>query len=118
MTKREEAQFGLRIYPYCEVHGSRDMLSSLQAELLNVSVTSSLRPKFLRIQGIQNCSILTGVLDKDGREWWFKAVGLFVKGEHLKKKGILKIVRMRPPTKNKALRIKNQDIIQVLMESR
>ena len=117
VTRRDEAQFGVRIYPYCEVHGNREDLSSLQAELLNISVTSSLRPKFLRIQGIQNCRILTGFLDKKNRDWWFKAVELFVKGEHLKKKGILRIAKMRPPTKNKALRIKNQDIVQTLMES-
>ena len=118
VTRREEAQFGLRVYPYCEVHSDRDRLASLQAELLNISVTSSLRPNFLRIQGIQNCRILTGFLNKEGREWWFKAVGLFVNVEHLKKKGILKIVKMRPPVKNKSLRIKNQVVVQTLMESR
>lgn len=110
-----KTRYGIRIYPYVEIPGAKEDLAYVQSELLRFSVGSTLRPNFLRIQGIQNCSVMTRFLDSDKYAWWFKAVQMFVDRQHLTRKGIISILNLRPKVKNQNLRVKDQDIITTLM---
>ena len=102
--KRSKMRYGIKLYPYVEVSGEHAELLDIQSELLRFSIGSTLRPDFLRIQGIENCSLMTQFLDKNKYLWWFKCMELFSQGEHLNMKGIQMILRLRPPVKNQGLR--------------
>lgn len=116
VMKNSRVRLGMRLNPYCEIHDGPEELKKLQEELLEISVTSALRPKFLRISGVENCYMMTSFI-KDERKTWFLTVMLmFKRGEHLTRKGMLKILELRPTPKNKSLRIKPGEIIQTIME--
>jgi hypothetical protein len=110
-------RYHIKLFPYVEVSGERVHLEVLQSELLKFSVGSTLRPKFLRIQGIENCSIMTRFLDKNKYQWWFECMELFVDKQHLSRKGIKTILNKRPFVKNQGLRVKDQEIIHALMSA-
>lgn len=95
VNKRSATRYGIRVQPYIEVY-SRDLefLEQLHMELLRKSVSSVVRPKFLRIQGIQNCLILKDFCPVSER-WWKDCLDLFEKGAHLNPNGIFRIVKIR-----------------------
>ena len=117
VSRRPHMRYGIKIHPYVEIKGTYDDLQVLQSELLRYSVGCTLRPTFLRIQGIQSCSIMTQFLDKDKHSWWFECLELFIQGRHLTRKGILAILKKRPEVKNQELRVAEQDIMDVLMSA-
>lgn len=104
----------IRLCPYCEVRGGFYQLRRLQEDLLEISVTCAIRPEFVRINGIENCSTMTRFIDK---KWFLEVMVRFKNGEHLTKKGVLAILQSRPYPKNSKLRISTEEIIQLLMEN-
>jgi len=116
VIKNDRVKLGIRISPYCEIRGSQEELKVLQEELLGISVTSALRPHFLRISGIENCHMMTSFIKGENKQWFLEVVKRFKHGEHLTRKGILQILAMRPSPKNKGLRVKSDEIVQTIME--
>jgi len=116
VIRNERVKLGIRISPYCEVRGKPEELKVLQEELLGISVTSALRPKFLRISGIENCHMMTSFIKSENKQWFLEVVKRFKRGDHLTRKGILQIMAIRPVPKNKGLRVTSADIIQTIME--
>jgi len=114
-NRRKSLSYGIRLWPYCEVFGNLEDLKRLQAELLSMSVGSCLRKKSLRIQGINNCSMITQFIDNP---WWKDVVLRFVNGEHHTRAGILHILRSRPGVRNRSLRLPEEEVFQLLMDSR
>jgi len=99
VSVRKGAKIGIRAHPWAEVRCERpELLSILQAELLTHSIGSTIVDDRIRIQGINNCSMITPFVPLK-YEWWNKAIVLFVKGEHKHKKGLIKILRLRPSGK-------------------
>lgn len=95
VSKRDSVRYGIRLQPYVEVYSTDiDFLELLHMELLKKSVSSVVRPRFLRIQGIQNCLILRDFCPMH-ESWWKDCLVLFEKGSHLNPEGIFKIVKMR-----------------------
>ena len=110
---RRDAKKKIRIYPYVEVRGSNHVdLEQLKLELLNLSVGSTVRPKFLRIQGIQNCDLITPYIKPPS--WWKKAMEKFLNKEHCQRDGIQEILQLRPNTRSD--RTSDDEIVQLLMD--
>lgn len=108
----------IRLLPYCEVR-SKDIsyLARVKALLLNLSVSCTVRRGFLRVQGIQNCSLITQYIEI---EWWLKAMNLFERGEHLTEEGLIKIAQLRDDncSGKKILTRRNiSDIARIMAES-
>jgi len=116
VIKNDRVKLGIRINPYCEIRGTQEELKVLQEELLGISITSALRPHFLRISGIENCHMMTGFIKGESKQWFLEVVKRFKRGDHLTRKGILQIMAIRPVPKNKGLRVTSADIIQTIME--
>ena len=109
---------GIRLLPYCEVR-SKDIqyLSRVKALLLNLSVSCTVRRGFLRVQGIQNCSLITQFIDI---KWWLEAMEIFTTGKHLTEEGLIKIARLRDDncSGKKILTRRNiGDIAKIMAES-
>lgn len=109
---------GVRLLPYCEIRSKdRIYLSRLKAELLTISVSSTVRNGFLRIQGIQNCNIITQFIST---EWWLESMEMFMEGKHLTEGGLLTIAKLRDDNYRgrKILTRRNVgDVAQLLAES-
>ena len=114
VNRRPKMRFGIKLLPYVEIYGKIDELESLKAELLNYSIGSTLRKKSLRIQGIENCSVMTRFLNKEKYSWWFECIEMFVEGKHLTRKGIKEILDKRPRIRNQGLRLRDEDILNAL----
>jgi len=99
VSQRAKAQLGIRAHPWAEVRCERpDLLETLQVELLALSIGSTTLgtpTDKLRIQGINNCSLLTPYVPEK-YAWWNEAMTLFDAGEHRTKNGLLKILQLRP----------------------
>ena len=109
---------GVRLLPYCEIR-SKDkiFLSNLKARLLTISVSSTVRNGFIRIQGIQNCNIITQFIST---QWWLDAMEMFMEGKHLTEEGLLTIAKLRDDNYKgrKILTRRNVgDVAQLLAES-
>ena len=90
---------GIRLLPYCEIrHRDIQYLAMIKAGLLNLSVSCTVRKGFLRIQGIQNCLIITQYIEV---EWWLEAMNLFEKGKHLTEEGLIEIAKLRDENTSK-----------------
>jgi len=96
---------GIRLNPYIEVRGEKPTLQELQLVLLQMSIGCTIRKNFLRIQGIQNCKIISPFTE---HQWFREAILLFEKGEHLTKKGREKILELVP--RSEKTRIKRHRI--------
>jgi hypothetical protein len=104
------------VFPYFDVKGSRKELEKVKVALLSLGCGSTLRSGFLRIQGINNCLIISAFIENDGKRWWLDCLKMFEKGMHLTRSGIVKIVKKRPMTLNMKCRIPIQEIINNVME--
>jgi len=109
---------GVRLLPYCEIRSKyRIYLSRLKAKLLTISVSSTVRKGFLRIQGIQNCNLITQFIST---QWWLESMEMFMEGKHLTEEGLLTIAKLRDDnyTGRKILTRRNVgDVAQLLAES-
>jgi len=93
---RDKAKLGVRAHPWAEIRCERPkLLKDLQVELLTLSIGSTHIGNKLRIQGINNCSLLTQFVP-ERYTWWSEAVTMFVAGEHKNKSGLIKILCLRP----------------------
>lgn len=117
-SKRPNLKTGIRLMPYCEIFNQDPLfLEQVKIELLKLSVSSTVHKNFLRIQGIQNCSIMTGYIRE---RWWVDAIQLFLEGKHRTKKGIVEILQLRE-SRDGARDMKSkaslQEVIKILMEA-
>lgn len=85
----------VRLNPYIEIRGDPEDLKEIQQELLIVSVGSTVRGRFLRIQGIQNCKIIAPFTHYD---WFQKIMLMYDSGDHLTEEGQRKILSLVPRT--------------------
>ena len=113
ISRRPRSELGLRIFPYAEVRGSQYDLERLQANLMQNSIGCTVRSGFLRIQGIDNCNAITPYVKV---EWWKEAVLLFLEGEHKKRSGIARILKLRPHQGRGPARISDEELGRILME--
>lgn len=96
ISRRDQAKIRIRAHPWAEVRCERTaLLEQLQAELLSLSIGSTLLHNCIRIQGISNCSLITPFVPMK-YSWWKDAVSLFVEGKHRDKEGLLEIMALRP----------------------
>ena len=119
VARREEVKFGIRLVPFVEIFSTdQNYLNEIHIELLRFSVSSTVRPKFLRMQGVQNCLILSRYC-KD--LWWLKCMEMFEQKEHLTKDGIFKIMYMREKRGNVPTQMKNRvtmdEAVKIVMEA-
>jgi len=84
---------GIRITPYIELRGELYDLRKIQLELLSMSIGCTIRNRFLRIQGIQNCKLIAPYTK---HQWFRDAIMMFDRGEHLTEEGKLKIMSLVP----------------------
>lgn len=109
---------GIRLLPYCEIrHKDIQYLAEIKARLLNLSVSCTVRKGFLRIQGIQNCLLITQYIDV---MWWLEAMKLFEQGKHLTEEGLIKIAKLRDENtskKNILTRRNVGDVAKILAEN-
>ena len=99
---------GVRLLPYCEIrHKDIQYLARVKAMLLNLSVSCTVRKGFLRIQGIQNCLLITQFITT---EWWLKAMKMFEEGKHLTDVGLIEIAKLRDENSSKKNILTRRDV--------
>ena len=99
----------IRLIPCCEIrHKDIHYLSRIKALLLNLSVSCTIRKKFLRIQGVQNCSIITQFIS--GQDWWLQAMQMFEEGKHKTHLGIIEIAKLRDEHASKRKILTRRDV--------
>ncbi len=94
VSRRQKAKHGIRLFPYCEVYGKVKTLQRLKMQLLNLSVSCTVKNNFLRIQGIRNCSLITQYVPSE-QKWFQGAVQMFEQGRHLEPEGIIQLIKIR-----------------------
>ena len=116
-NRRPEMRHGVVVTPYVELqHIDKEHLRDVQKMLLTFSVGSTVRNQFLRVQGIQNCSLMTQFIDKNvDNTWWFECLDIFVQRKYLTRKGIVEILKRRPKVNNEKLRISWEEIMNTVM---
>lgn len=108
--KKGDAE-SIRLIPCCEIrHRDIHYLSRIKALLLNLSVSCTIRKKFLRIQGVQNCSIITQFIDNSGQDWWLQAMQMFEEGRHKTHLGIIEIAKLRDEHASKRKILTRRDV--------
>lgn len=114
-SKRKD---GIRLLPYCEIrHKDIQYLAEIKSRSLNLSVSCTVRKGFLRIQGIQNCLLITQYIEV---EWWLKAMKMFEEGKHLTEEGLIEIAKLRDEhtsKKNILTRRDVGDVARILAEN-
>ena len=118
VQRREKAKYGIRIVPYCDAVGELDELNDLKLYLLKSGIGSTLREGFLRVQGIQNCWMMTRFYPINDKklDWWRTVVKMFSEKEHLTKAGMVKILELRPDNKGGGSRMTDEEILSYIGE--
>lgn len=116
--KKGDAE-SIRLNPCCEIrHKDIHYLSRIKALLLNLSVSCTIRKKFLRIQGVQNCSLITQFIT--GHDWWLQAMQMFEEGRHKTHLGLIEIAKLRDEHSSKRNILTRRDVgdvARILAES-
>jgi len=99
---------GIRLNPYIEIRGKAEELETIRLELLKYSIGCTIRNNFLRIQGIQNCSIISPFVEK---EWFKECMKMFEEGLHLTQDGRDKIMELIPRN-DKSRKKKHQIVVE------
>ena len=86
---------GIRLNPYVEIRDERPRLLALQNKLLKLSIGCTMRKGFLRVQGIQNCSLIAPFVEY---QWFKDCILLFEQKRHLTPEGVEEILGLCPRT--------------------
>ena len=92
IEKRKGKKYGVKMTPYCDFYikvGENG--DEIVKALGSYGVHSKNRGKFVKVQGIENCTILSGILNN---EWFNEVMILFATGKHNELDGILDLIEL------------------------
>ena len=116
IEKRQGLKNPIRFTPFSEITCfSLDQAEKIRSKLLFLGVSSTIHKKGVRINGVKNCLMIQDLFNDC--DWWKKCIGIMEKGDHLKKKGAIKMLLLHEKGAKVGM-IKNctDDLIQLVMD--
>lgn len=96
VQRRPKSPLGYRITPYIELRLNKEEYNKINNLLLSIGVSSTYHRGRLRIQGIQNCLLMTDIINDS---WFLEVMDVYRLELNNSKSGVVKLLTLREERK-------------------